>query len=84
MENVDKKQDECACGDSCRCGCGGGMGHMHCCHGGRGHLVRLILKILIVVLIFWCGFRLGEITGSLQASYRYENSFGMMNGYNNQ
>ncbi len=53
MENTDKK--ECSCQGGCSCG----MGYMHGCHG-RYHLVRMILRIVIVILIFWCGYRLGN------------------------
>jgi hypothetical protein len=64
MENMDKKE--------CGCGMGGcGMGHMGgCgCYGGKHHLLRVVLKILIVILIFWCGFRLGELTGTIRGEY---------------
>lgn len=68
------------CDHGGNCGC---MGHMHGCHGGRHHLVKIILKLFIVIIIFWCGFKLGEITGSIRAEYGRGNSFGMMNRYNN-
>lgn len=80
MENTDKK--ECSCQGGCSCG----MGHMHGCHG-RYHLVRMILRIVIVILIFWCGYRLGMITGSIRAGYGRYDGIGMMmrndGGYNN-
>src|ERR1035437_3109509 len=70
MENLDKKQ----CGDNgCKSSCQGGTcGEMHSmsgcggCHGGKHHLKKMILKLIIVILIFWCGFKLGEITGSIR------------------
>ena len=79
MENVDKKEGEnkCEkCGGPCTCG---GMGHMHGCHGGRHCLVKMILKIVIVILIFWCGFKLGEMTGIIRSGYGH-NDFKMMQG----
>jgi hypothetical protein len=77
MENMDKK--ECGCGEG-KCGCGPmGPGGMHGCHG-RHHLVKMILKIFIVILIFWCGFQLGQESGFIKATYGRE----MMRGGNYQ
>lgn len=83
MENLDKKQGEGMCAGCGQCGYCSGMGHMHGCHGGRHHLLKIILKLLIVIIIFWCGFKLGVITGSIRGGYVRENNFGMMRGYNN-
>jgi len=89
MENMDKKQcgDACDCKGSCHNGMCGGFGQMGgCgCHGGRHHhLIKVILKLFIVIIIFWCGFKLGVITGSIQAGYGRQigNVSGMMRGYN--
>ncbi len=77
MENTEKK---------CECGMHpmGPMGY-HGCHGGKHHLIKIILKIIIVILIFWCGFKLGNITGSIRGEYGHGNRGGvqMMRGYNN-
>ena len=62
MEN-NKCMEGCKC-DSCsqmpsmmgKCGCN----DRHC------HK-KMILKIVIFILIFWCGFKLGEITGFIRA-----------------
>ena len=86
MENIDKKQ----CGDMCKesdhSACCGGIGHMQGCHGGKCHLVKMILKIIIVILVFFFGFKIGVMTGYLQAGYGRgvigENNFGMMRGFN--
>jgi hypothetical protein len=75
MENEEKKG--CGCGEG-KCGCGP-MGQMHGCHG-KHHLVKVILKLVIVIIIFWCGFQLGVITGSIRAGYGHENNFRMMQG----
>jgi hypothetical protein len=68
MENMDKKVCS-GCGNS-SCTCGGSMG-MGCMHGFHHHgkygLMRMILKIVIVILIFWCGFKLGNIVGYVRA-----------------
>ncbi len=77
MENEEKKM--CGCGNMPQMGC---HGH-HCC--GKHHLVKMILKILIVVLIFWCGFNLGKIVGTIKGQYGHgfdKGNFEMMRGYN--
>jgi hypothetical protein len=74
MENMDKKE----CG-ACGGGCCGGM-HMHGCHDRKRHLLKMILKIVIIVLIFWCGFQLGQMTGFIKAEYGRGI---MMRGYGN-
>jgi len=79
MENLDKKQCVCCAGGSC-----GGMSSMSgCgCHGGKHHLIKIILKLIIVIIIFSCGFKLGVITGSIRAGYGHGiiggNNSGMM------
>ena len=89
MENFDKKQPEdnknvcksCLEGGSC---CGMHCGHGF--HGGGHHLVKIILKLFIIIIIFWCGFRLGEISGSIRGVNGWgmmnRNNWGMMGGYN--
>ena len=68
MSEVENKEmnDSCKCEGSCKC-----WGHCHgmhgCCHGGKYHLVRMILKMIIVILIFWAGFQIGQMTGYLRA-----------------
>lgn len=82
MENMDKKQGENMC-EGCGCNHGGCCGsHMHGCHGGKHHLVKIILKLFIVIIIFWCGFKLGVMAGLLREGYGRGNDFGMMRGYN--
>jgi len=54
------------------------------CHGGRHHLFKMLLKIVIVILIFWSGFKLGVITGAIRGEYgRGGYDSGMMRGYYN-
>jgi hypothetical protein len=69
MENLDKKEEGNTCGGCSKagCPCGGVMGHMHGCCGGKYHLVKMILKIVFIIIIFWCGFKLGEMTGYIKA-----------------
>lgn len=69
---MDKK--ECGCAEG-KCMCGGAMGHMHGCHS-RHHLVKVILKLVIIIIIFWCGYQLGMMTGYIKAEY----GGGMMRG----
>lgn len=66
MENLDKKQCVGCAGGSC-----GGMSSMSGCggHGEKHYLVKIILKLIIVMIIFSCGFKLGVITGSIRAEY---------------
>ena len=90
MENVEKKCEgkcEGQCGQ-CQGGCHG-MAFMgaHGCHGGKClHLLKIILKLIIIMMIFSFGFKLGVITGSvrgLQGESRISNrgGYGMMQGY---
>jgi hypothetical protein len=80
MENMDKK---CGCSVCQNGGSCGGMqpmcGGHGCCHG-KHHLVKMILKIFIVIIIFWCGFQLGQESGFIKATYGRE----MMRGGNYQ
>jgi hypothetical protein len=86
MENMNMEKKNCACGGSCGGNCGGGCGmQMHGCHSGKYHLMKMILKIVIIILIFWCGFKLGEMTGFVRAEYGRGTmmdggGFGMMRG----
>jgi hypothetical protein len=85
MENMDKKECGGMCGGSCVTGgCGMKMGGCGC-HGGKHCLIKMILKLIIVILIFWCGFKLGSITGAIRAEYGrgaiYDGApWGMMRG----
>ena len=59
----DKHSEECDC-HACKgqkmCGrcCGG-----HCCGGGRHLLLRWLLGLLILVIVFWLGLKIGEFKG---------------------
>jgi len=85
MENLDKKVCGgcgCPCSGNCEGGSCGGMHHG--CHGGKRHLVKMILKLFILIIIFWCGFKLGEMTGFIRGEYgRGTSGFGMMRSYGN-
>lgn len=94
--NMDKREGgNMCCGgkDCCHGGNCGGMQSMSMCgcHGGRRHLMKMILKIVIVILIFWCGFKLGQMTGFIQAEGGYGRTsissmmrgYGYNNSYNN-
>ena len=87
MENSDKKCETCGSSECKGCGqgqcgsCHGGMCSSmmkHGCCGGRHSLFRVILKIVIVVIIFWCGFKIGEMTGFIRAEYG--GGYNMMDG----
>ena len=89
MENVEKKCEgkyEGQCGQ-CQGGCHG-MAFMgaHGCHGGKcHHLLKIILKLIIIMMIFCFGFKLGVITGSLRGNGEgrtfNRGGYGMMQGY---
>jgi len=83
MENMDKKVCGSCGNTSCTCEGSMGMGCMHGCHHHHGNygLLRIVLKILIVILIFWCGFRLGNIVGSVRGEY--SRGAMMQRGFNN-
>jgi len=88
MENCDKKcceggesKDCCKSGGSCY---GMSMGG-HGCHGKKYCLLKMVLKIVIIILIFWTGFKLGEMTGFIKAnlgSGTGNNGSWMMRGLN--
>jgi hypothetical protein len=81
MENLDKKEGEkCEGCDKCGCCCGS-MTRMHgfCgCRRGVYGLLKVILKIIIIMLIFACGFKLGVLVGSVRGGYDRVGGFGMM------
>jgi hypothetical protein len=58
MENKDM-QDK----GGCTCGMCGGH------HFGHHHWGHWVLKIVVVVFIFWCGVQLGELKQELRSNY---------------
>ena len=86
MEKKECEHSECkdCTGHGVCCGMQSMGGHG--CHGKKcHHLVKVILMLIIVMMIFCFGFKLGVITGSIRGGndYRTENrgGFGMMRGY---
>ncbi len=82
MENTEKK--ETMEGSKC---CGGfGMGSCSCGHGyGKMRLfflVRVLITLIILIIVFWCGFRLGVLQGSFGREYSGR-SMMMYGGYGN-
>jgi hypothetical protein len=50
-----------ACGKTCTCGCG--------CGWARGHRAfRIILALVIALVVFWIGVKVGEVKMALQAN----------------
>ena len=56
--------------EGCRCGM---------CYG-RHHWGYILIKIILVIFIFWCGVQFGELKGMLGQGYGYPNE-GMMGRY---
>lgn len=67
-------------GKTCPCG-----GHGMCCQmGGRHHmLARIIIGVLVLLVVFWVGVKVGEVRselfsrdfregGMMRGGYRYE------------
>lgn len=88
MENKEyEKGCECGmcegqCGASMECGgytCGMGCQHMYGMRcGGRHYLLRWVLGIVILVLVFVAGIKLGEFRGLMGGNDGY--GYRMMNG----
>ena len=93
MEENTKKggQEGCGCECSGKCDsgkCGDKRGGM-CGHwgGGRHRILRVIIGLLILMVAFWAGVKLGELKSSLEGGFyggRHMNSgrFLMMQGGN--
>jgi hypothetical protein len=62
---------------SCSCGSGCGYGKMRFLY-----LLRILVTLIILIIVFWCGFRLGALRASFGRGYR---SYPMMGqgGYGN-
>lgn len=77
----------CGCEGGCSCGVMHGMGVCH--YHGKNHLIKIILKLVIVMLIFGFGFKLGEISGSIRGFHGgrgmmdRDGGYRMMQGYGN-
>ena len=83
MENTEKK--EIMEGSKCCGGCG--MGSCFCGHGyGKMRLlflVRILVTLIIPIIVFWCGFRLGVLQGSFFGREYNTRSIMMQGGYGN-
>ena len=60
------------CGGMCKGMCGGGHGH---------HALVWVIKIVILVVIFWLGVKIGEIKGALEGGYFRGSRMMMQYGY---
>lgn len=69
MEKEMNSKMSCSC-DNGACSCSGGsccsMKGM-CCGTGRHGLIRVILMMVVVIIIFCTGFKLGRIVGFINA-----------------
>jgi hypothetical protein len=86
MENKNNSEE----GTCMTCGAGGAMkGCMgsRCCGHGYGkmrlfYLLRILVTLIILIIVFWCGFRLGTLRGSFTRGY-YNYPMMMQGGYSN-
>ena len=60
------------CGKACACGCGCGWAHGH-------RAFRVVLAIVIALIVFWIGVKVGEVGSAL----RVHSSYGVRGGYSN-
>ncbi|MDE1919568.1 MAG: hypothetical protein KGH56_02595 [Patescibacteria group bacterium] len=60
------------------CGGCGGCGHGMGCHG-HARWARILVKVLVMLFVFWAGIQLGELKGILYAEYG-NYGYGMMGG----
>lgn len=63
----------CVCGTPCACGCGCGWAHGH-------RAFRVILGIVILLVVFWIGVKVGEVKMALELNSGY----GIQGGYSNE
>ena len=61
----------CTGGNTCMCGCG--------CGWVKGHRVfRIVLAVVILMVVFWIGVKVGEIKAIIGESYGYRHAYPMM------
>ena len=81
MENNTCEGGKCNGGGCDGCGsCHGNMMSHGCCGGKKCHLVKMIIRIVIIVIIFCVGIQIGELKSMMRS-----NNFGgrnMMWSYN--
>src|SRR3990167_584383 len=78
MEKNNKESKESGIGDSCD-HCHGFMGHNHGYH--KYFVLRWVLGVVILVIVFWLGIKIGEFKGYLASGmggYGYGHHRGMM------
>ena len=71
MEDKENKKEVCEGGMCHGGGCGGGVCHGGMCGWGCGRhrLIRLFIGILVFILIFFAGFKLGESKGYFNSEF---------------
>ena len=60
-------------GPACSCGSCGMMGRGMCgmCGGRRFWALRWLLGLVILVIVFWLGVKIGEFKGSFEGGYGF-------------
>ena len=84
MENnkCDKCQDGCEC-SSCNGAKGCGCHHGHCDGVCFGHhrTGRWVIKVLVLLFVFWVGTQVGEMKSEFRSQYGYPMGAYRMQGY---
>jgi hypothetical protein len=76
-DNDGEKGKTCPCGCG-RCGCTrNGYGRFT----GTGFILRLLIGIIVLLLVFWIGFHLGEFHSMFGGGYRMTSGFRGYSGY---
>ena len=66
--------------EGCKCGvCHGNA--MLGCACGRRHWVRILIKVVIIVFVFWAGVQFGELKGMLRGEYYRYGMIGSHGGW---
>ena len=81
-KNNHVREDGCGSGsDGCNCGGMRGCGYGWC-RGGRHHLMKIAIGLIVLAVTFWAGVKIGELKAYLSGA-GYGGRYGMMRLYGN-
>ena len=71
----------CGCGSE-GSNCGGGTKGCGCgwCRGGRHHVMKIVIVLIVLAVTFWAGVKIGELKAYLGGA-GYGRRYGMMRLY---